>query len=100
VLEADDRNEPAWLWLSAALDKPGDQLMARGRVLAINPRSPRRWPAYRLCDNTWAFPALPRNLRLRNRRLGSLPASQSSTPLRFCLWLMTPRRPGRHQQPS
>jgi tetratricopeptide (TPR) repeat protein len=41
VLEADDRSEPAWLWLSAVLDEPGDQLMALERVLAINPRHPQ-----------------------------------------------------------
>ena len=41
VLEADDNNEAAWLWLGAALDKPADQLMALERVLAINPRHPQ-----------------------------------------------------------
>src|SRR5712692_2537695 len=41
VLDADDRNEPAWLWLAAALDEPADQLMALERVLAINPRHPQ-----------------------------------------------------------
>src|SRR5260221_6047436 len=41
VVAADDRNEPAWLWLSAALDEPADQLMALERVLDINPRHPQ-----------------------------------------------------------
>ncbi len=41
VLEADENNEAAWLWLSAALDDPADQLMALERVLAINPQHPQ-----------------------------------------------------------
>ncbi len=41
VIEADEHCEPAWLWLSAVLDDPGDQLMALERVLAINPRHPQ-----------------------------------------------------------
>src|SRR5262245_15762813 len=41
VLESDDQNEAAWLWLSAALDAPTDQLMALEQVLAINPRHPQ-----------------------------------------------------------
>ena len=41
VLDADDRSEPAWLWLSAALDEPDDKLLALERVLAINPGHPQ-----------------------------------------------------------
>ena len=41
VLEADENNEAAWLWLSAALDDSADQLMALERVLAINPQHPQ-----------------------------------------------------------
>src|ERR1700686_1454860 len=37
VLDADENSEPAWLWLGAVLDEPGEQLMALERVLAINP---------------------------------------------------------------
>lgn len=37
VVEADDRVEPAWFWLSAALDDPGDQLVALENVLTLNP---------------------------------------------------------------
>lgn len=38
VVEADERNEPAWLWLSAAVDDPADQLVALENVLALNPQ--------------------------------------------------------------
>src|SRR5260370_19325082 len=41
VLAADETSEPAWLWLSAVLDEPGEQLMALERVLAINPGHPQ-----------------------------------------------------------
>jgi tetratricopeptide (TPR) repeat protein len=41
VLDADARSEPAWLWLSAVLDEPGEQLLALERVLAINPTHPQ-----------------------------------------------------------
>jgi tetratricopeptide (TPR) repeat protein len=37
VVEADDRIEPAWFWLAAALDAPADQLAALENVLALNP---------------------------------------------------------------
>lgn len=37
VVEADERSEPAWLWLSAAVDDPADQLVALENVLAVNP---------------------------------------------------------------
>ena len=30
VVEADERSEPAWLWLSAVLDDPGDRLDGPG----------------------------------------------------------------------
>jgi len=37
VVAADERIEPAWLWLSAALDDPADQIMALENALALNP---------------------------------------------------------------
>jgi len=37
VVAADDQMEPAWLWLSAALDDPADQLAALENVLLLNP---------------------------------------------------------------
>jgi len=36
VVEADERIEPAWLWLSAAVDDPNDKLVALENALAIN----------------------------------------------------------------
>jgi tetratricopeptide (TPR) repeat protein len=41
VVQADEANEPAWLWLSAALDEPADQLRALENVLVLNPRQPQ-----------------------------------------------------------
>jgi hypothetical protein len=41
VLEADTRSEPAWLWLSAALDDTADPLMALEHVFAINRHHPQ-----------------------------------------------------------
>src|ERR671922_73586 len=41
VVEADERVEPAWLWLSAARDDPAEQLVALENVLALNPRHPQ-----------------------------------------------------------
>lgn len=48
VVEADERNEQAWLWLSVAVEDPADKLTALENVLAINPnnvaaRSNARW---------------------------------------------------------
>jgi len=37
VVDADENNETAWLWLSAALDSPDDQIFALENVLALNP---------------------------------------------------------------
>jgi tetratricopeptide (TPR) repeat protein len=37
VVAADERNEPAWLWLSQALTAPADQLVALENVLTLNP---------------------------------------------------------------
>src|SRR5947209_4515791 len=39
VLEADDRNEQAWLWLSGAVDSPDEQRICLENVLTINPGS-------------------------------------------------------------
>jgi hypothetical protein len=37
VIERDEQNEQAWLWLSGAMDDPADQQVALENVLAINP---------------------------------------------------------------
>ena len=37
VIERDEQNELAWLWLSGAMDDPTDQQVALENVLAINP---------------------------------------------------------------
>ncbi len=37
VVEADDHVEPAWLWLSVAVDDPNDKLVALENVLTLNP---------------------------------------------------------------
>ncbi len=39
VLEVDDRNEQAWLWLSGAVDSPAEQRICLENVLLINPGS-------------------------------------------------------------
>jgi hypothetical protein len=39
VLEMDDRNEQAWLWLSGAVDSPSEQRICLENVLTINPAS-------------------------------------------------------------
>jgi hypothetical protein len=39
VIERDEQNEQAWLWLSGAVDSPDDQQVALENVLAINPRN-------------------------------------------------------------
>lgn len=41
VVAADDRMEPAWLWLGTALESPADQLVALENVLTLNPRHPQ-----------------------------------------------------------
>lgn len=41
VVAADERNEPAWLWLSAAVDDPADRLIALENVLVLNPGHPQ-----------------------------------------------------------
>ena len=37
VIESDEQNELAWLWLSGAVEDPADQQVALENVLAINP---------------------------------------------------------------
>ncbi len=39
VVEADERNELAWLWLSAVVDDPEDQRICLENVLDINPQN-------------------------------------------------------------
>ena len=39
IIEMDERNEQAWLWLSGAMDDPADQQIALENVLAINPNN-------------------------------------------------------------
>lgn len=50
VVEADERVEPAWLWLAAAVDEPADKLTALENALALNPHNARareQWEALR-----------------------------------------------------
>ena len=42
VVEQDERNESAWLWLSGVVDSDDDKAVALENVLALNP------------DNEWA----------------------------------------------
>jgi tetratricopeptide (TPR) repeat protein len=53
VVELDERNESAWLWLSGVVDSDDDRAIALENVLAINP------------DNEWA----KRGLQLLGRPL-------------------------------
>jgi tetratricopeptide (TPR) repeat protein len=39
VIELDEQNEQAWLWLSGAVDDPADQQIALENVLALNPNN-------------------------------------------------------------
>jgi hypothetical protein len=39
VIELDEQNELAWLWLSGAMDDPADQQVALENVLAVNPNN-------------------------------------------------------------
>ncbi|MCS6840359.1 MAG: tetratricopeptide repeat protein [Roseiflexus sp.] len=41
TLEADPRNERAWLWLSGVVDDPNDVKICLENVLALNPSNPR-----------------------------------------------------------
>jgi hypothetical protein len=44
VVEADERNEQAWLWLSGAVEDAEDQQVALENVLDINPENQAaRW---------------------------------------------------------
>ena len=54
VVELDERNEPAWLWLSGVVDSDDDKAIALENVLAINP------------DNEWA----KRGLQMLGRVIG------------------------------
>src|SRR5512136_1129527 len=40
VVAADETSEPAWLWLSRAVDDPADQLVALENALTLNPANP------------------------------------------------------------
>jgi hypothetical protein len=39
VIERDEQNELAWLWLSGAMEDPADQQVALENVLALNPNN-------------------------------------------------------------
>lgn len=40
VVSSDDQNEQGWFWLSMAVDKPEDKIVALENVLTINPANP------------------------------------------------------------
>ena len=67
VIERDEQNELAWLWLSGAMEDPADQQVALENVLAINP------------DNSAAQAGLSW-LRQRYGALTSQPAGGDWTP--------------------
>lgn len=54
VVELDERNESAWLWLSSVVDGEDDKVIALENVLTINP------------DNEWA----KRGLQMLGRTFG------------------------------
>jgi len=39
ILEADQRNEQAWLWLGAVVDDPQERITCLENVLALNPNN-------------------------------------------------------------
>ena len=39
ILEADERNEQAWLWLGAVVDDPQERITCLENVLALNPNN-------------------------------------------------------------
>ncbi|MCC6190286.1 MAG: hypothetical protein IT318_14740 [Anaerolineales bacterium] len=71
VVEADERVEPAWLWLSAALEQPADQLLALENVLALNPNNTRA---------RFGVLALRRRLGLPETPALAAPGPPSATP--------------------
>jgi hypothetical protein len=64
VIERDEQNELAWLWLSGAMEDPADQQVALENVLAINPnnqaaREGLAWLRERYGDLSRAAPPTP-----------------------------------------
>ncbi|MBN1979641.1 MAG: tetratricopeptide repeat protein [Anaerolineae bacterium] len=64
VIELDERNEQAWLWLSGVIDSVEDRRVCLDNVLAINP------------DNPYA----QQGLRHLDRQAAAVPASAESCP--------------------
>ncbi len=59
VLERDEQNEQAWLWLSGAVDDPADQQIALENVLAINPANHAAQEGLRWLQRQTAGPVSP-----------------------------------------
>lgn len=55
VIEQDEHNELAWLWLSGAVQDPGDQQIALENVLAINPHNAAAQTGLAYLRNQQAF---------------------------------------------
>jgi hypothetical protein len=64
VIERDEQNEQAWLWLSGAVEDPADQQVALENVLALNP----------------ANTAARQGLEYLRSRYGDLTAEAPATP--------------------
>jgi hypothetical protein len=56
VIEQDERNEQAWLWLSGVVDSQEDRRICLENVLAINPNNTRAQAGLRLLEQAAPAP--------------------------------------------
>jgi hypothetical protein len=56
AVEIDERNEKAWLWLSAVVDSPEEQRICLENVLAVNPNNERAQQGLKALDQKASSP--------------------------------------------
>src|SRR3954471_22500675 len=81
VLEMDDRNELAWLWLSGAVDSPAEQRICLENVLTINPGSTAARGGLAELDRVAPAPPSPPSPPVEPPSLAESPAAEPAVPV-------------------
>src|SRR5262245_50179489 len=63
VVEADERNEQAWLWLAGVVDTPEDIRTCLQNVLDLNPANQQAQQGLAWVEKRYGLAALPPNLQ-------------------------------------
>jgi len=80
VIEQDERNEPAWLWLSGIVDDPEERRICLENVLAINPNSAAAQAGLRFLTSGDQPTSPPRSYAPQPSIQAPAPTAQSDLP--------------------